>query len=152
MSQGSIICLQERLGRWDTTGLLYKVLSSFIATAEQQALGSKWRKTERARARETREASDTSQKHIFIKTKRVTVAFYGKYKCLHTCLHDQNNQGSFAWWWDQGIYWRADEPSNHLNTDCQQPCEGARLRGGSLIEPCAIVPGAEKISNRCNIE
>ena len=70
----------------------------FYCTAEQQALGSKWRKTERARTRETREASDTSQKHIFIKTKRVTVAFYGKYKCLHTCLHDQNNQGSFAWW------------------------------------------------------
>ena len=26
--------------------------------------------------------------------------------------------------------------------------EDAKLRGGSLIEPCAIVPGAEKISNR----
>ena len=26
------------------------------------------------------------------------------------------------------------------------------LRGGSLIEPCAIVPGTEKISNRCNME
>ena len=24
----------------------------------------------------------------------------------------------------------------------------ANVRGGSLIEPCAIVPGAEKISNR----
>ena len=34
----------------------------------------------------------------------------------------------------------------------EQPREDARLRGGSLIEPCAIVPGAEKISNRCNIE
>ena len=34
----------------------------------------------------------------------------------------------------------------------EQVREDARLRGGSLIEPCAIVPGAEKISNRCNIE
>ena len=34
----------------------------------------------------------------------------------------------------------------------EQPREDARLRGGSLIEPCAIVPGAGKISNRCNIE
>ena len=33
----------------------------------------------------------------------------------------------------------------------EQPHEDARLRGGSLIEPCAIVPGAEKISNQCNI-
>ena len=31
----------------------------------------------------------------------------------------------------------------------EQPCEDARLWGGSLIEPCTIVPGAEKISNRC---
>ena len=30
--------------------------------------------------------------------------------------------------------------------------EQSRVLGGSLIEPCAIVPGAEKISNRCNIE
>ena len=34
----------------------------------------------------------------------------------------------------------------------EQPREDVRLRGGSLIEPCAIVPGAERISNRCNIE
>ena len=34
----------------------------------------------------------------------------------------------------------------------EQPREDARLRGDSLIEPCAIVPGAGKISNRCNIE
>ena len=34
----------------------------------------------------------------------------------------------------------------------KQPREDARLRGGIIIEPCAIVPGAEKISNRCNIE
>ena len=35
----------------------------------------------------------------------------------------------------------------------EQPREDARLRGGSLIiEPCAIVPGAEKISHRCNID
>ena len=34
----------------------------------------------------------------------------------------------------------------------EQPRENARLRGGSLIESCAIVAGAEKISNRCNIE
>ena len=33
----------------------------------------------------------------------------------------------------------------------EQSREDARLRGGSLIEPCAIVPGAEKISNRCNM-
>ena len=33
----------------------------------------------------------------------------------------------------------------------KQPRKDVRLRGGSLIEPCAIVPGAEKISNRCNI-
>ena len=33
----------------------------------------------------------------------------------------------------------------------EQPREDARLRGGSLIETCAIVPGAEKISNQCNI-
>ena len=26
----------------------------------------------------------------------------------------------------------------------EQPREQARVRGGSLIEPCAIVPGAEK--------
>ena len=32
----------------------------------------------------------------------------------------------------------------------EQPCEGARLWGDSLTEPCAIVPGAEKVSNRCN--
>ena len=34
----------------------------------------------------------------------------------------------------------------------EQPREDVRLRGGSLIEPYAIVPGAERISNRCNIE
>ena len=34
----------------------------------------------------------------------------------------------------------------------ERPREDARLRGGNLIEPCAIVPGAKKISNRCNIE
>ena len=34
----------------------------------------------------------------------------------------------------------------------EQPREDARLRGGSLIEPYAIVPGAEKISNRCSIQ
>ena len=34
----------------------------------------------------------------------------------------------------------------------EQPREEARLQGGSLIEPCEIVPGGEKISNRCNIE
>ena len=34
----------------------------------------------------------------------------------------------------------------------EQPREERRLLGGSLIEPCAIVPGAEKIWNRCNIE
>ena len=33
----------------------------------------------------------------------------------------------------------------------EQPREDARLRGESLIVPCAIVPGVEKISNRCNI-
>ena len=33
-----------------------------------------------------------------------------------------------------------------------QPREDARLRGGNLIELCAIVPGAAKISNRCNIQ
>ena len=33
----------------------------------------------------------------------------------------------------------------------EQPRKDARLRGGSLIETCMIVPGAEKISNRCNI-
>ena len=30
----------------------------------------------------------------------------------------------------------------------EQPCKDARLWGRSLIEPCAIVPGPEKISNR----
>lgn len=30
----------------------------------------------------------------------------------------------------------------------EQPCKDARLWGLSLIEPCAIVPGPEKISNR----
>ena len=34
----------------------------------------------------------------------------------------------------------------------EQPREDPRLLGGSLIEPCVIVPGVEKISNRCNIE
>ena len=34
----------------------------------------------------------------------------------------------------------------------EQPREDARLRGTILIEPCEIVPGAEKISNRRNIE
>ena len=34
----------------------------------------------------------------------------------------------------------------------EQPHIFTRLRGGSLIEPCAIVPGAEKISNRWSIE
>ena len=34
----------------------------------------------------------------------------------------------------------------------EQSREDARLRGGSLIEPCLIVSGAEKISNRCNKE
>ena len=33
-----------------------------------------------------------------------------------------------------------------------QPREDTSLRGGSLIESCTIVAGAEKISNRCNIE
>ena len=66
MSQGSIICLQERLGRWDTTGLLYKVLSSFIATAEQQALGSKWAQ-DRTSAREgdTRSIGYVSGTYIY---------------------------------------------------------------------------------------
>ena len=30
----------------------------------------------------------------------------------------------------------------------EQPCEDTMLRGSSLIELCAIVPGAEKILNR----
>ena len=34
----------------------------------------------------------------------------------------------------------------------EQPREDARLRGGSQIEPCAIVLGVEKISNRCSIQ
>ena len=34
----------------------------------------------------------------------------------------------------------------------EQPREDARLRGGSQIEPYAIVPGVEKISNRCSIQ
>ena len=34
----------------------------------------------------------------------------------------------------------------------EQPREEARVRGGSLIEPCAIVPGAEKVLNGCSIE
>ena len=34
----------------------------------------------------------------------------------------------------------------------EQPREDVRLQGSSLIELCAIVPGAEKISNRCNID
>ena len=33
----------------------------------------------------------------------------------------------------------------------EQPLEDARLRGSSLIEPSVIVPGTEKITNRCNI-
>ena len=33
----------------------------------------------------------------------------------------------------------------------EQPLEDARLRGGSLIEPSVVVPGAENISNGCNI-
>ena len=33
----------------------------------------------------------------------------------------------------------------------EQLREDARLRGESPIEPCAIVPGVEKVSNRCNI-
>ena len=52
---------------------------------------------------------------MFIKTKRITLAFYGSYKSLHACLHDQNSQGNFAWWRDQGIYWQADEPWSYLN-------------------------------------
>ena len=32
----------------------------------------------------------------------------------------------------------------------EQPREDARLRGGSLMEQCTIVPGEEKISNRSN--
>ena len=32
----------------------------------------------------------------------------------------------------------------------EQPLEDTRLWGGSLIQPCTIVPGAEKISNWCN--
>ena len=34
----------------------------------------------------------------------------------------------------------------------EQPREGSKLWGGNLIEPCAIVPGAEKILNRCNVD
>ena len=34
----------------------------------------------------------------------------------------------------------------------EQPREDARLPGSSCIELCAIVPGAEKILNQCNIE
>ena len=33
----------------------------------------------------------------------------------------------------------------------KHPREDARLQGGSLIETCAIVPGADKILDRCNI-
>ena len=33
----------------------------------------------------------------------------------------------------------------------EQSCEDARLRVGSLIELCAIVTGAEKVLNLCNI-
>ena len=43
-------------------------------------------------------------------------------------------------------------PFTHVVIANEQLREDARLRGGSLIKPCAIVPGAEKISNRCNIE
>ena len=32
----------------------------------------------------------------------------------------------------------------------EQPLEDTRLQSGSLIQPCVIVPGAEKISNWCN--
>ena len=38
-----------------------------------------------------------SETYVY-KTKRITLAFYGSYKSLHACLHDQNNQGNFAWW------------------------------------------------------
>lgn len=31
----------------------------------------------------------------------------------------------------------------------EQPRKGTRLKGSSLIEPCTIVPGAEKILNQC---
>ena len=40
----------------------------------------------------------------------------------------------------------------HLVIAASQPREDARLRVGSLIKLCAIVPGAEKFSKRCNIE
>ena len=33
----------------------------------------------------------------------------------------------------------------------KQPRKDARLQGGSPIKMCVIVPGAEKILNRCNI-
>ena len=32
----------------------------------------------------------------------------------------------------------------------EQPLEDTRLQSGSLIQPCVIVPGTEKISNWCN--
>ena len=38
-----------------------------------------------------------------------------------------------------------------VNYANERPREDARLRGGTVIEPCAIVPGAKKISNGCNI-
>ena len=37
-------------------------------------------------------------RNVCLKTKRITLAFYGSYKSLHACLHDQNSQGNFAWW------------------------------------------------------
>ena len=43
-------------------------------------------------------------------------------------------------------------PIEHVVIANEQPRGDARLRGRSLIELCAIVPGAEKILNRCNIE
>ena len=34
----------------------------------------------------------------------------------------------------------------------ERPCEDSKLWGGNLIELCAIVPGPEKLLNRCNVD
>ena len=46
---------------------------------------------------------------------------------------------------DWGLFWGA---RGLMGRSKENTPEDTKLRGGSLIEPCAIVPGEEKISNR----
>ena len=72
---------------------------------------------------------------------RISPGLYVCHVALYLC-----SESSFVFWIDfRGRYLKSKQmlwlPTSSL----------AKTRGCGLIEPCAIVPGAEKISNRCNV-